>query len=135
MSKISGASLAVKLITNQLKDSRNTNRNSFIYFIVCYCCACYMQLVADGRRVIKDYHAVRGQLHKIHDRYYACCAEWETCMNVLYREYGMQWSPTAGNKLYEKEQQVSRKVDEVWKQVVYVCVCCVCVCACVCMCV
>ena len=79
-----------------------------------------MQLVADGRRVIKDYHAVRGQLHKTRDRYYACCAEWETCLNMLHREYGMQWSPTAGNKLYEKEQQVSRKVDEVWDRMVCV---------------
>ena len=62
---------------------------------------------------MRDYLAVRSQLHKSRDRYFSCCAEWETSLNVLYREYGTQWNPSPGNKLYEKEQQISRKVDEV----------------------
>ena len=32
---------------------------------------------------------------------------------MIHKEFGAVWEPVAGNKLYEKEQQVCRKVDEV----------------------
>ncbi len=32
---------------------------------------------------------------------------------MLFREYGDTWNPTPGNKLYEREQQLCKKMAEV----------------------
>ncbi len=40
-------------------------------------------------------------------------AEWEVSLMTLFREFGDTWNPTPGNKLYEREQLLSRKVAEV----------------------
>ncbi len=63
--------------------------------------------------MMKDYSQQQYHLSKAQDRYYSCCSEWENHLTVMYREYGASWEPTVGNKLYEKEQVISRRVDEV----------------------
>lgn len=62
---------------------------------------------------VKDYQQVRLQVQKAKERYFSLAAEWEASLMMIHKEYGAVWEPVAGNKLYEKEQQICRKVDEV----------------------
>ena len=56
---------------------------------------------------------MRLQAQKAKERYFVAAAEWEASLMMIHKEFGAVWEPVAGNKLYEKEQQVCRKVDEV----------------------
>lgn len=72
----------------------------------------FRQTSHEGRRAVKDYHSATSALQKAKERYHSCTAEWEGSLLALYREYGDSWSPAPGNKLYEKEQLLTRKVQE-----------------------
>lgn len=63
--------------------------------------------------MMKEYSQHQYQLSKAQDRYYSTCTELENHLIIMYKEYGAVWEPTVGNKLYEKEQAISRRVDEV----------------------
>lgn len=39
-------------------------------------------------------------------------SEWETCLLAIYQEEGDSWNPGPGNKLHEREMQLSHKVSE-----------------------
>ena len=39
-------------------------------------------------------------------------AEWEGVLLALYREVGDSWNPTPGNKLYERETLLAKRMDE-----------------------
>ena len=65
------------------------------------------------RRAVKEYHQQHILLQKCKDRYFTTCSEWENHLLLMYKEYGAAWEPVAGNKLYEKEQLFSKRVDEV----------------------
>ena len=74
----------------------------------------YSQINADVNHRVKDYQQVRLQVQKAKERYFSYAAEWEGSLMMIHKEYGAVWEPVAGNKLYEKEQQICRKVDEVF---------------------
>ena len=71
------------------------------------------QINTDVNHKVKDYNQVRLQAQKAKERYFVAAAEWEASLMMIHKEFGAVWEPVAGNKLYEKEQQVCRKVDEV----------------------
>lgn len=39
-------------------------------------------------------------------------SEWETSLLAIYCESGDSWNPAPGNKLYEKESVLCRKMEE-----------------------
>ena len=43
---------------------------------------------------------------------YSVVGDWEVVMLELYHEQGDSWNPAPGNKLHDREAQLSRKVQE-----------------------
>ncbi|XP_003384235.2 PREDICTED: uncharacterized protein LOC100638759 [Amphimedon queenslandica] len=72
----------------------------------------FQTINAEVNHKVKDYQQVRLQTQKAKERYFSLAAEWEGSLMMIHKEYGAVWEPVAGNKLYEKEQQICRKVDE-----------------------
>lgn len=68
---------------------------------------------------MKDYQQYRTQVQKAKERYFSSCSEWENQLMLLYKEFGPVWEPVTGNKLYEKEQQIYKRVDDVRIFVLY----------------
>lgn len=73
----------------------------------------FRALVQEGRKVIKDYVTARNTLLKTRDRYYSTTAEWEASLLAIYSESGDSWNPTPGNKLYEREALLCRRMEEI----------------------
>lgn len=44
---------------------------------------------------------------------FSSASEWEGSLLALFKEHGDTWNPTPGNKLYEREQLLSKKMAEV----------------------
>ena len=68
---------------------------------------------------MKDYTQQQYHLSKAQDRYFSICSEWESHLMIMYKEFGAAWEPCVGNKLYEKEQVISRRVDEVSNNITF----------------
>ncbi len=42
----------------------------------------------------------------------SCTSEWESSLLAIYSESGDSWNPTPGNKLYEKEIVLCKRMEE-----------------------
>lgn len=43
---------------------------------------------------------------------FSVASEWQSSLLAIYRECGDAWNPTPGSKLYEKEMQLCKKMEE-----------------------
>ncbi|XP_064384154.1 uncharacterized protein LOC135333176 isoform X2 [Halichondria panicea] len=68
--------------------------------------------VSDSRKLLKDYFTAKAALQKSRDKYFSVVGDWEVVMLELYHEQGDSWNPAPGNKLHDREAQLSRKVQE-----------------------
>ena len=76
------------------------------------------QLSIEGRKLIKDFNLYYQGYSKSSDRYRNTAAEWEGLLLNIYTDYGGIWSPTAGIKIWERESNTSRRLEEHKKEYV-----------------
>ena len=70
------------------------------------------QLSSEGKKLIKDYNLYYQGYSKSSDRYRNTAAEWEGLLLNIHTDYGGIWSPTAGIKIWEREANTSKRLEE-----------------------
>lgn len=69
-------------------------------------------LSAEGKKLIKDFGLYYQAYTKSSERYRNTTAEWEGLLLSIHAEYSGIWSPQAGVKIWEKEINTSKKLEE-----------------------
>lgn len=70
------------------------------------------QLSSEGKRIIKDYNLCHQSYQKTNERYRNTTAEWEGLLLSIHTEYGGIWSPSPGVKIWEREINTSKRLEE-----------------------
>ncbi|KAI6661618.1 hypothetical protein LOD99_13491 [Oopsacas minuta] len=70
------------------------------------------QLSSDGKKLVKDYTLYYQSYCKSSERYRNTAAEWEGLLLSIYTEYSGVWAPTSGVKIWEKEVNTSKRMEE-----------------------